>query len=119
MDKTELDTAEKKIEEFTAKIETISEALETLIDELDNTSLIASDGIRNKGDKITKKEAKEKFERKYPKIFLQLKEIKELIDGINYTVEDINDEITDVIESLNLAESAISEAKERFEDLGV
>jgi chromosome segregation ATPase len=116
--KNELKEAEKKIATITTAFEAVSDKLEALQEAIDccETTNFANEKDE---EKLTKKQRKEKakafLKQKFPKLFSELQEIKELIDSVSFEVDEIAGDAETAIENIGEAEQLIEEAREKLD----
>ncbi len=116
--KNEMKEAEKKITTITAAFEAVSDKLEALQEAIDCCE--TTNFVNEKDEeKLTKKQRKEKakafLKQKFPKLFSELQEIKELIDSVSFEVGEIAGNAETAIENIGEAEQLIEEAREKIE----
>ena len=116
--KNELKEAEKKIATITTAFEAVSDKLEALREAIDCCE--TTNFVNEKDEeKLTKKQKKEKskafLKQKFPKLFSELQEIKELIDSVSFEVDEISGDAVTAIENIGEAEQLIEEAREKIE----
>lgn len=118
MDTEDCKEAERKLAAVEKAMSGVSDKLDALADNIN--SLDSSDLLEETNqEKLTKKQRKQKakefLNKRYPKLALLLKEIKELVEGVSFEIDNIKNEAEAAIEDIGEAESLIEEAREKLE----